>query len=299
MNDLSKTNFLYLHYTFKRQHSKEAMLQKNKTAATHIRRPISGTSSRPRRCMSEGERMCEDGSCIARVELCPEEQLMNQNTILIMIIVGLAVVVFLAILYCFQKRQQQANRQLGGDSGMSDDCDNESLYAPPPAYEEVVNSNMYPATPEQRRLHQLSLEEPRSPMTPPPNYASALIILAQSEESISSKQHSQSDLIRRSVSMDQIQGSTAGVPKECTESLWKQKYTKSRNIFRFSRQFSRTSGNSSFRASESPKTPRSPPPYPQSPCIYPLTPPPPLTPLPNENEGGVQDTDVTNAEVVT
>ena len=40
----------------------------------------------------------------------------------------------------------------GGESGLSDDCDNESLYAPPPAYEEVINSNMYPATPEERRV---------------------------------------------------------------------------------------------------------------------------------------------------
>lgn len=134
-------------------------------------------------------------------------------------------------------------------------------------------------------------------MTPPPNYASALIILAQSEESISSKQHSQSDLIRRSVSLDQIQRSSAESPKESSDSHWKERYSKTRNIFRFSRQFSRTSGNGSFRASESPKTPRSPPPYPQSPFIYPLTPPPPLTPLPNENGG--QDADVSNTEVIT
>ena len=30
----------------------------------------SNKTSRPRHCMSAGERMCEDGSCIARIELC-------------------------------------------------------------------------------------------------------------------------------------------------------------------------------------------------------------------------------------
>lgn len=40
----------------------------------------------------------------------------------------------------------------GADSGFSDECDNESLYAPPPAYDEVINSNMYPVTLEQRRV---------------------------------------------------------------------------------------------------------------------------------------------------
>lgn len=273
------------------------MLNRNKTAATRIRRPVSATSMKPHRCSSDGERMCEDGSCIARVELCPEEQLMNQNTILIMIIVGLAVVVFLAILYCFQKRQQRANRQLGVDSGLSDECDNESLYAPPPAYEEVINSNMYPVTPETRRLRQLSQEEARSPITPPPNYASALVILAQSEESLSSKQRSQSNLIRRSISLDQIQNRVADSPKEDTYQ-GKRKYSKTRNIFRFSRQFSKTSGNNSLRCSESPKTPRSPPPYPQSPCVIPLSPPPPLTPLSVNSLDGAQELN-TDTEIVT
>ena len=70
MYDLSYPDSLLLRYSIKTQHGRVAMLRKNKTAATHIRRPISGTSARPRRCMSDGERMCEDGSCIARVELC-------------------------------------------------------------------------------------------------------------------------------------------------------------------------------------------------------------------------------------
>lgn len=129
------------------------------------------------------------------------------------------------------------------------------------------------------QLRQLSQEEPRSPITPPPNYASALVILAQSEESLPSKQRSQSNLVRRSVSMDQIENSVSDSPRG-DEPQNKRKYSKTRNIFRFSRQFSKNSGNNSARASESPKTPRTPPPYPQSPCIIPQSPPPPLTPLP-------------------
>lgn len=50
--------------------------------------------------------------CFIMLDLA-EEKLMNQNTILIMIVVGLAVVVFLVILYCFQQRQRRANRELG------------------------------------------------------------------------------------------------------------------------------------------------------------------------------------------
>ena len=42
-----------------------------------------------------------------------EEQMMNQNTILIMVVVGLAVVVFLVILYCFQQRQRRNDRTYG------------------------------------------------------------------------------------------------------------------------------------------------------------------------------------------
>jgi len=36
--------------------------------------------------------------------------------------------------------------------GLSEDCDNESLYAPPPTYDEVIHSNMYPPTPQARRV---------------------------------------------------------------------------------------------------------------------------------------------------
>lgn len=43
---------------------------------------------------------------------------MNQNTILIMIVVGLAVVVFLVILYCFQQRQRRADRRLGNSCSL-------------------------------------------------------------------------------------------------------------------------------------------------------------------------------------
>lgn len=47
-----------------------------------------------------------------------EEQLMNQNTILIMIVVGLAVVIFLIVLYCFQQRNRSPSHSRGR-SGMS------------------------------------------------------------------------------------------------------------------------------------------------------------------------------------
>lgn len=240
--------------------------------------------------------MCEDGSCIARVELCPEEQLMNQNTILIMIVVGLAVVVFLVILYCFQQRQRRANREYGTDTGYTDECDNASLYAPPPDYEEVINSDRYPATPETRRLRQLSIDEPRSPMTPPPNYDTALVILAMSQDSVLSKPRRHSSIYRRSMSVEQMAHNRQSV---CTDDSQKGPFKQSkgsRRFFRFSRQFSRTStsstGNNMTSPHHSPLMSRAtltPPPYPQTPPIYPLTPPPPLTPL-------LQDTETQNCD---
>ena len=45
--------------------------------------------------------------------LTAEEQLMNQNTILIMIVVGLAVVIFLIVLYCFQQRNRSPTHTRG------------------------------------------------------------------------------------------------------------------------------------------------------------------------------------------
>ncbi|XP_046565056.1 uncharacterized protein LOC124273791 [Haliotis rubra] len=135
-------------------------------------------------------RQCEDGSCISKVELCPDEQIMNQNTILIMIVVGMAVVIFLIILYCFQQRQRGNGRSGRNDhfesingEGMSGDGDNASLFMPPPTYDEVVTTDLYPATPQMlRNTRMSSSDEP--PMTPPPNYEVALHILAQSHESV-------------------------------------------------------------------------------------------------------------------
>lgn len=196
------------------------------------------TTPKQMHCMSAGERRCEDGSCIARVELCPEEQLMNQNTILIMVVVGLAVVVFLVILYCFQQRQRRHNRG-EGETGLTDnDYDNASLYAPPPTYEDVINTNLYPPTPQQQRLRLTSLDEP---LTPPPNYDAALIILARSQESVLTKSRRKSSVFRRSVSMEQINNSHNETSPSITnnESETPKEQTKRRSIFRFSRQFSR------------------------------------------------------------
>lgn len=130
-------------------------------------------------------------------------------------------------------------------------------------------------------MRQISTEDQRGPITPPPNYASALIILARSQECLSPKEVDSSSCIRRCVSLEQVPNPVTESDKECFELKEKTKpYSKHKNIFRFSRQFSRISraesGNNNAN-SISPRTPRSPPPY--SPVI-PQSPPPPLTPLP-------------------
>ncbi|XP_069111922.1 uncharacterized protein [Argopecten irradians] len=177
---------------------------------------ISTTSVRPGMeihsnpaCSFNGDRQCEDGSCIKAVDLCPEEQLMNQNTILIMIVVGLAVVIFLIVLYCFQQRQRVGTRRNGSfTDGNRDDEDHASLYMPPPTYEEVVTTDLYPPTPQMRlaRGRMTSSEEP--PMTPPPNYDAALTILARSHESVFGKtpfmRRNSSCVSRRSFSVDNV-----------------------------------------------------------------------------------------------
>ncbi|RUS69770.1 hypothetical protein EGW08_022466 [Elysia chlorotica] len=136
---------------------------------------------------------------------------MNQNTILIMIVVGISVVIFLTVLYCFQQRSQRL-RQSG--QGIFDSVDGEgvsadhaSLNNPPPTYEEVVNSNLYPPTPVAQRSNTVhTIEEPR---TPPPNYDMALHILAHSTDTIlHSKPEAASPLVRRSVSTDQGLGTS-------------------------------------------------------------------------------------------
>lgn len=51
-----------------------------------------------------------------------EEQLINQNTILIMIVVGIAVVVFVVILYCLQQRRRyRGNNHAGKDDWRCED----------------------------------------------------------------------------------------------------------------------------------------------------------------------------------
>ncbi|XP_062608916.1 uncharacterized protein LOC134270676 isoform X2 [Saccostrea cucullata] len=165
------------------------------------------------RCELENYRLCADGSCISQVDLCPEEQLMNQNTILIMIVVGLAVVIFLIVLYCFQQRNRSPSHVRGRSvrsSGTNDEADRVSLFLPPPTYDEVITTNLYPPTPQilQRRDRIASSEEP---MTPPPNYDTALILLSRSHESVLSpkyegvpKRPAVSNGHRRSLSVDQL-----------------------------------------------------------------------------------------------
>ncbi|GFN79206.1 hypothetical protein PoB_000571200 [Plakobranchus ocellatus] len=161
-------------------------------------------------CLSPGHRHCADGSCM---DLCPEDQAMSQNTILIMIVVGIVVVIFLTVLYCFQQRSQRLrqNSQNVFESvdGEGVSAEHASLNNPPPTYEEVINSNLYPPTPVAQRTNRTpSLEEPR---TPPPNYDAALYILAHSSESVlHSKHQASSPVVRRSVSSEQ------GLSRACT-----------------------------------------------------------------------------------
>lgn len=174
-----------------------------------------GLDPNPSTCEVENYRLCADGSCISQVDLCPEEQLMNQNTILIMIVVGLAVVIFLIVLYCFQQRNRSPTHSRGrsvrssGTNG--DEADRISLFLPPPTYDEVITTNLYPPTPQifHRRDRITSSEE--LPMTPPPNYDTALILLSRSHESVLSpsydtvpKRPSLNRGHRRSLSVDQL-----------------------------------------------------------------------------------------------
>nr|XP_022342150.1 uncharacterized protein LOC111135951 [Crassostrea virginica] len=166
-------------------------------------------------CEVENFRVCADGSCISQVDLCPEEQLMNQNTILIMIVVGLAVVIFLIVLYCFQQRNRSPThtrgRSVRSSGANGDEADRVSLFLPPPTYDEVITTNLYPPTPQMllRRDRVASAEEP--PMTPPPNYDTALVLLSRSHESVlspnfdtASKRPSFNYGHRRSLSVDQL-----------------------------------------------------------------------------------------------
>ncbi|ESO89759.1 hypothetical protein LOTGIDRAFT_234148 [Lottia gigantea] len=162
-------------------------------------------------CLAPAERRCADGSCIYKNDLCEEEQILNQNTILIMIVIGMAVVIFLIILYCFQQKTRRSgtnrNSLRAFEAGL-DDGDNASLYNPPPTYDEVITSGLYPATPQTRRNIRMSSSE--EPITPPPNYEAALTILAQSHESVLVNKNSKNSVFRRSVSVDSMGRQTSG-----------------------------------------------------------------------------------------
>ncbi|VDI70790.1 uncharacterized protein LOC143080977 isoform X1 [Mytilus galloprovincialis] len=171
-----------------------------------------------RSCELSGEKTCNDGRCISKIDLCPEEQLMNQNTILIMIVVGIAVVIFLIVLYCFQQRQRNASRsRLRNQTSIDNDMDPErsSLFEPPPAYNEAIDTRLYPPTPQMLRDRALRPpSEDQPPMTPPPNYDTALQILARSHESVLGKppllrrQSSTTSSFRRSFSFDLLNNQT-------------------------------------------------------------------------------------------
>lgn len=79
-------------------------------------------------------------------------------------------------------------------------------------------------------------------MTPPPNYDAALIILAQSQDSVLTKSRRKSSVFRRSVSLEQMNN----YPEERSPSVTnnnsetpKDQNIKKRSVFRFSRQLSR------------------------------------------------------------
>ncbi|XP_059178064.1 uncharacterized protein LOC131957348 [Physella acuta] len=160
----------------------------------------------PGPCVSSGHRRCIDGSCIASVDLCPEEQQLNQNTIIIMLVVGMACILFLVVLYCYKqrkalRRQEHNSSNHAAFESVIGEGDNASMNLPPPSYDEVINSNLYPVTPVfQRNARITSFEEPR---TPPPNYDAALDILAHSQESVLPiKTQPISPVVRRSISTE-------------------------------------------------------------------------------------------------
>ncbi|GAB1599244.1 uncharacterized protein LOC115211733 isoform X1, partial [Argonauta hians] len=131
---------------------------------------------------------CKNGSCVSDISLCTERE-DTTHTILVMIIIGLAIIIFLTIIYCLQQRgrnraQTTSESQIEVNSSAEIDPDNLSLYQPPPPYEEVISTNRYPITPVIQRMQSFSLNVPA---TPPPNYETALHILARSQEIVNTK----------------------------------------------------------------------------------------------------------------
>lgn len=69
-------------HTALRMNNKVEMMQRNKIATSHVRRPVSMvTTHRVTRCSVEGQRECEDGSCIARVDLCRKITFLSMSVV--------------------------------------------------------------------------------------------------------------------------------------------------------------------------------------------------------------------------
>lgn len=139
---------------------------------------------------NDGKHLCENGECVSIHNLCPEQNNINQSTMLIMVIVGLTIIIFLIILYCLQQRGRNQTHNLSveshTDQNSSAEGDNLSLYQPPPPYEEVMSTSIYPNTRVMhQRMNSFTINVP--PPTPPPNYDAALHILARSQEFASTK----------------------------------------------------------------------------------------------------------------
>ncbi|CAE1312650.1 unnamed protein product [Acanthosepion pharaonis] len=149
--------------------------------------------TREQTCVHIGKQQCKNGECVLSISMCPEQNNISQSTMLIMVIVGLTIVIFLIILYCLQQRGRNRMQSLSAESHtdqnssgeVDNNIDNLSLYLPPPPYEEVVSSSIYPNT---RIMHQrMNSFTLNVPPTPPPNYNAALNILARSQEIVSTK----------------------------------------------------------------------------------------------------------------
>lgn len=164
-------------------------------------------------CDTKDQRQCADGTCVKRMELCPEEERMSQDTILIMIGVGMGVVLFLIVLYCLQQRRNEAdNMQPAVDV---EDIENPELLIPPPSYEEALNVSLYPPTPQMQRTGRVPSSE--EPITPPPNYDTALHILAQSHESVlTEKNRVASPLLRKALSLEHVGNNSQRRPSTST-----------------------------------------------------------------------------------
>ncbi|KAL8593017.1 hypothetical protein ACOMHN_017947 [Nucella lapillus] len=103
-------------------------------------------------CPLDSQRQCEDGMCVPRSELCPEEELLSQETILVMIGIAMAVFLLLIFLYCIQQHRHNTDTQPQGAVSGEEPNHPELLLVPPPAYDEAVDVFLYPPTPQIDRL---------------------------------------------------------------------------------------------------------------------------------------------------